>query len=491
MGDDPISTRLARCARGRDRAARRARRTVALVDVSSPSGDAEAAERAVAAPRPMLPAGAEVERIECSSPDHAPDLLARVTGTGTARLLLVGHLDTVVAHERHRPAADRWRPPARLGHRRHEGRGRDRARRVARSRRMPRRVRRGRAAAGQRRGVPHRRLRPRPAVRADSTRASASRAASVSPTAARPSSSSARPPPRSASRPAASPRTPAPIPTRAERPARAGRRCPGARRDARPDRGRGAHRRSDDDQRRRGDQRRSGDGELLVDMRADAESSFGPVLAAVPAELDGVPLQIEVLRLWPAIDARESRRAAARAAELLGRPIAPAARGGASDASNSPPTSRSRSTGSARSAATPTTRRSTCDLGSTGPRAEVALALAAAVLDAASRGPAWSRAGTFQRGERGETDGAQAGQVGSREGRSDHGRGPGIGKSTATALVRRGARVAIGDLDLALAEQTADELGGRPSPSSSTSPTATPSRASSTPPRRSSGRSTC
>ncbi|MBA2522638.1 MAG: SDR family oxidoreductase [Solirubrobacterales bacterium] len=37
----------------------------------------------------------------------------------------------------------------------------------------------------------------------------------------------------------------------------------------------------------------------------------------------------------------------------------------------------------------------------------------------------------------------------------------GIGKSTATALVRRGARVAIGDLDLELAEQTANELGGK------------------------------
>ena len=36
----------------------------------------------------------------------------------------------------------------------------------------------------------------------------------------------------------------------------------------------------------------------------------------------------------------------------------------------------------------------------------------------------------------------------------------GIGKSTATALVRRGARVAIGDLDLELAEKTATELGG-------------------------------
>lgn len=36
----------------------------------------------------------------------------------------------------------------------------------------------------------------------------------------------------------------------------------------------------------------------------------------------------------------------------------------------------------------------------------------------------------------------------------------GIGKATARALVARGCRVAIGDLDLALAEQTAGELGG-------------------------------
>jgi NAD(P)-dependent dehydrogenase (short-subunit alcohol dehydrogenase family) len=36
----------------------------------------------------------------------------------------------------------------------------------------------------------------------------------------------------------------------------------------------------------------------------------------------------------------------------------------------------------------------------------------------------------------------------------------GIGKATATALVRKGCRVAIGDLDLQLAEQTASQLGG-------------------------------
>lgn len=36
----------------------------------------------------------------------------------------------------------------------------------------------------------------------------------------------------------------------------------------------------------------------------------------------------------------------------------------------------------------------------------------------------------------------------------------GIGKATATALVRKGCRVAIGDLELELAEKTAGELGG-------------------------------
>jgi NAD(P)-dependent dehydrogenase (short-subunit alcohol dehydrogenase family) len=36
----------------------------------------------------------------------------------------------------------------------------------------------------------------------------------------------------------------------------------------------------------------------------------------------------------------------------------------------------------------------------------------------------------------------------------------GIGKTTAAALVRRGCRVAVGDLDLELAEQAATELGG-------------------------------
>jgi glutamate carboxypeptidase len=51
----------------------------------------------------LLPDAAEIERIPCSSPDHAPDLVARLRGTGRRRVLLLGHVDTVVAHGDHRP----------------------------------------------------------------------------------------------------------------------------------------------------------------------------------------------------------------------------------------------------------------------------------------------------------------------------------------------------------------------------------------------------
>jgi glutamate carboxypeptidase len=74
----------------------------ALVGVSSPSGDISGAQEAAAIAAALLPDGATTERVPCSSPDHAPDLLARVRGTGTRRILLLGHLDTVVAHDEHR-----------------------------------------------------------------------------------------------------------------------------------------------------------------------------------------------------------------------------------------------------------------------------------------------------------------------------------------------------------------------------------------------------
>ena len=82
-------------------AAHAERELEALVAVSSPSGDAKGAEEAAAAARALLPPAGEVERPPCSTPSHAPDLLARIGGDGGARLLLLGHLDTVVPHEAH------------------------------------------------------------------------------------------------------------------------------------------------------------------------------------------------------------------------------------------------------------------------------------------------------------------------------------------------------------------------------------------------------
>ncbi|MEA2449825.1 MAG: glutamate carboxypeptidase [Thermoleophilaceae bacterium] len=75
----------------------------ALVGVSSPSGDVAGAEEAVALCVAFAPPEAAVERVPCSTLGHADDLVLRLTGTGTTKLLLIGHLDTVVANEAHRP----------------------------------------------------------------------------------------------------------------------------------------------------------------------------------------------------------------------------------------------------------------------------------------------------------------------------------------------------------------------------------------------------
>jgi glutamate carboxypeptidase len=77
----------------------------ALVGVSTPSGDAAGAEEAVALSTAFLPPEAEVERLECSTPGHVADLVGLLRGSGAKRLLLLGHLDTVVAHAAHRPLA--------------------------------------------------------------------------------------------------------------------------------------------------------------------------------------------------------------------------------------------------------------------------------------------------------------------------------------------------------------------------------------------------
>jgi glutamate carboxypeptidase len=84
-------------------AAHAERELEALVAISTPSGDVQGAEEAVALVAALAPNEATIERIECSSPGHAADLIVRLTGSGSRRVLLLGHLDTVVAHDEHRP----------------------------------------------------------------------------------------------------------------------------------------------------------------------------------------------------------------------------------------------------------------------------------------------------------------------------------------------------------------------------------------------------
>jgi len=84
-------------------ASRSERELEALVAVSSPSGDVDGAEEAIALCAAFLPPQATVERVPCSTPGSAPDMVARIKGRGSKRLLLLGHVDTVIGHSSHAP----------------------------------------------------------------------------------------------------------------------------------------------------------------------------------------------------------------------------------------------------------------------------------------------------------------------------------------------------------------------------------------------------
>jgi glutamate carboxypeptidase len=84
-------------------AARAERELEALVAVSSPSGDVDGAEEAILVCAALLPPEAQIERLPCSTSGGADDFLARISGTGSRRLLLLGHLDTVIDHRSHKP----------------------------------------------------------------------------------------------------------------------------------------------------------------------------------------------------------------------------------------------------------------------------------------------------------------------------------------------------------------------------------------------------
>jgi glutamate carboxypeptidase len=84
-------------------ASRAERELEALVAVSSPSGDVSGAEEALAVCAALLPPQARIDRVASSTPRSAPDLVARVAGRGGRRILLLGHIDTVIGHEAHGP----------------------------------------------------------------------------------------------------------------------------------------------------------------------------------------------------------------------------------------------------------------------------------------------------------------------------------------------------------------------------------------------------
>jgi glutamate carboxypeptidase len=76
-------------------------------------------------------------------------------------------------------------------------------------------------------------------------------------------------------------------------------------------------------------------GELFCDVRADSLEAIDATAKAVPSEVGRAWLRTELLRRWPPMDSREATAGLlARAAEAAGRPIVASGRGGASDASH-------------------------------------------------------------------------------------------------------------------------------------------------------------
>ena len=90
-------------AEGAERIAARALHELeSFVAISSPSGDVTGAEEAFAYAASLAPEGVRAERATCSSVNHADDLILTLEGTGSARILLLGHVDTVHSHEDHK-----------------------------------------------------------------------------------------------------------------------------------------------------------------------------------------------------------------------------------------------------------------------------------------------------------------------------------------------------------------------------------------------------
>jgi glutamate carboxypeptidase len=307
----------------------------ALVAVSSPSGDLEGAEECVALATAFLPTEAEVERIACSTPNHAPDLVGRLRGGGDRRVVLLGHLDTVVHHDAHRALArdgdrlsgsgavdmkggvalalalmreladraelyaelavllvndEEWRTAPFIHAQRFAGFDVCLCFEAGQ-----------RTAAGEEAVIVKRKAAATLRVEAHGRSSHSGSAPELGRSALLALAAIART--VAAHSDAGGPDRLTAVPTIL----------------------------------------RSGDafnvvparGELLCDLRADRLGAFDPVLAAVPAEHDEVRLESTMVRAWPGMDSREATAPVlAAASERLGRPIVGSERGGASDASH-------------------------------------------------------------------------------------------------------------------------------------------------------------
>ncbi len=309
-----------------------------LVAISSPSGDRAAAEQAVETASTMLPTQAELERIPCSSPDHADDMVARLRGNGRSRVLLVGHLDTVVPHVSHRPTE-------RDGDRLYGSGTVDMKGGVVLSLGLMRALCEIPEAYAEVALllVNDEEWRTDPFAHGPDFAGFESclcfEGGELN----------------------ADGQDMVVVRRKAAAAFRIEARGVAAHAGANPDGGRNAllalarvARLLAEHHDPKGPEALSvvptmmsageginvvpGGGELLVDMRADDEAAFAPVVDAVPAEVDGVQIGIERLRLWPGMDMETAAAGPLeRASAMLGRPIVPTSRGGASDASNIAP----------------------------------------------------------------------------------------------------------------------------------------------------------
>ncbi len=363
-------------------AARFERDLAALVAISSPSGDAAAFEECAAVAVALAPEDASVERPACSSPDHAPDLLLRVTGTGEARLLLLGHLDTVHVHDSHRTlerVGERWVGSGSVDMKGGDvlalavlralaGRRADFAEvalllvgdeewrtspfvHVGRFARWDACLcfEAGQLASGEEAVVVKRKGAGTIRVRATGRAAHSGSAPDAGANALLALSAAAEA--VAARHDPAGPDRLTAVPTVI----RSGEAF-----NVVPD-----------------------SGELLCDVRADSLEAIDAVAGAIPSEVGGARLEAELLRRWPPMDSRESTAdLLARTADAAGRRIVAGGRGGASDASHFAPAIALTVDGLGPRGGAAHNPEEHVFVDSVKPRAEVALAMALASLDA-------------------------------------------------------------------------------------------------------------